>query len=94
MRTSPLSPLHTSRCEQVLGGELYAVLHMLGRLEEGQARFYAACVADVLGHLHDVCGIVCAATSPIHLPDTSEDTSRAGVRHRVPRPQAGELARR
>mmetsp|Transcript_8577 Transcript_8577/g.27162 ORF Transcript_8577/g.27162 Transcript_8577/m.27162 type:complete len:246 (+) Transcript_8577:741-1478(+) len=40
---------------------------MLGRLEEGQARFYAACVADVLGHLHDVCGIVYRDLKPENL---------------------------
>ena len=75
MRTSPLSPRHTARCGQVLGGELYAGLHMLGRLEEGQARFYAACVADVVGHLHDACGTV--RTAPL---------SKAPPRHLSPTP--------
>ena len=40
---------------------------MLGRLDEHHARFYAASVADVLGHLHDECGIVYRDLKPENL---------------------------
>ena len=47
---------------------------MLGRFDEHHARFYAASVADVLGHLHDACGTVRTAplskTPPRHLSPT------------------------
>ena len=38
--------------EPVLGGELYSLLHVLGRFAEGQARFYAACIVAAFDHLH------------------------------------------
>ena len=38
--------------EPVLGGELYALLHLLGRLEEAHVAFYCACVTEALAHLH------------------------------------------
>jgi len=53
--------------EPALGGELFALIHMLGRFDEHHARFYAASVADVLGHLHDECGIVYRDLKPENL---------------------------
>jgi len=38
--------------EPVLGGELYALLHVMGRLEERFVQFYTCCVTIVLQHLH------------------------------------------
>ena len=38
--------------QPVLGGELYALLHLLGRLEEPHVAFYCACVTEALAHLH------------------------------------------
>lgn len=39
--------------EPILGGELYAMLHVIGRLDETMAQFYTACVCEMLRHLHE-----------------------------------------
>eukprot|EP00962_Isochrysis_galbana_P060609 scaffold35232_cov90-Isochrysis_galbana.AAC.1 len=53
--------------EPVLGGELFAILHVVGRLDQPAARFYTASVADVLAHLHEVCGVVYRDLKPENL---------------------------
>jgi len=39
--------------ELALGGELFSVLRERNRFEEGQSRFYAACVQSAFAYLHD-----------------------------------------
>jgi len=38
--------------EVALGGELFALMSQMGRLDEAQSRFYAASLSLALGHLH------------------------------------------
>ena len=41
--------------EPILGGELYVLLHVLGRMSQTSACFYSAIVLETLSHLHERC---------------------------------------